>query len=289
MYDKRHLSDGSLYLVFYGHMAAGAVSPLETATDGFDGTPFDLWQMAKNEQSSPGRVIQNIIALPPNNRTMSIKVRESEKAVRFTTTNLTFPGEQYTEYTLDSKRGFSLIEKRRVTRSNDSDSESVTLTLVTDIKQCSGGRWFPMRGITISGVGAKQGVRVRELVVDSVDVDTRPDDRELSFEVPADSEINDLRSAGSQIVLAEKPRMIFVSDLQDLYKKTQEAILIAQKEDEDDRENLRNSQDGNGEVTGRNGLERPDATARPSVIIVVNAVAIIGLLIVVYIRRRIRK
>jgi hypothetical protein len=146
-----------------------------------------------------------------------------------------------------------------------------------------------MRGITISGVGAKQGVRVRELVVDSVDVDTRPDDRELSFEVPADSEINDLRSAGSQIVLAEKPRMIFVSDLQDLYKKTQEAILIAQKEDEDDRENLRNSQDGNGEVTGRNGLERPDATARPSVIIVVNAVAIIGLLIVVYIRRRIRK
>lgn len=231
MYNKMRITDGNLLFTFYSHLESGSVCPVNSALDGFDGTPFDLWMFGKDEAASPGHIIHATLARPENERMFPVSLISRSPLVRFKSGNLEFPGEQSTEYVLDGTRGYAMSAISFYSKAKN-EAASTTRAIVTDWKDCGNSRWFPMRAVTYSS--GEDAFSVREWIVDELNVDSRPADEDLSIVVPAESEVNDLRSAGSQIVLVKEPRRISVTNLDELYKHTQDAIVTSKLAEERD-------------------------------------------------------
>lgn len=261
--DNRHLTDGKLHLAFYGPMNGGSIMPVESAVDGIDGTPFDLWCMGKNEEANPGRLIQLILAQPRNKRTTALEIIETKPFLRFGTRPLDFPGQQQIEYVLDPKRGYALVDRILTSRHTDAPEASIDRVKVTDLRECSSRRWFPMRAVQFEKYPATGKFQVREFLVDELDVETRPTDSMLAIELPKAALINDLRSGGSQIELAE-PWTIDVGTLGKIYQKTQDAVKITRKAEDAERAHV-HAQDRAAERTLQTELKR-GSRVRPLVI-----------------------
>jgi hypothetical protein len=122
-------------------------------------------------------------------------------------------------FAIDEERGFVPIEA-----ATSFNGKPFTRAYVTDIRACSGGRWFPTRCVAIWLNGPEEGGShtVREVLVTSLDADTRPDRGAFSLDLPAGMRVND----------GEKPAAVFTTSadekitlggLAELFERTQQS------------------------------------------------------------------
>ncbi len=120
---------------------------------------------------------------------------------------------------VDKHRGFIPIETRMY---SDADGKTPgTRLFVTDIRECSGRRWFPMRCVAISMDGHEVSGQhlVREIVVTRLDVDKRPSRDAFSLKLPAGYSINDPDRSPSQYKL-EEDETVTLANLPAFYERT---------------------------------------------------------------------
>jgi hypothetical protein len=131
--------------------------------------------------------------------------------------DLSFEGSNRSFF-VDEHRGFIPIEARFYGRGNRVPQTSA---FVTDIQQCSGDRWFPMRCVAVWTEGEPSAGNhfVREVVVTKLDIDNPPGREQFSLNLPAGMAINDPDRAPSQYLLKEAQKAT-LADLPALYERT---------------------------------------------------------------------
>ncbi len=105
------------------------------------------------------------------------------------------PDSMMMKYFLDPRRGFLPVHHwSRDPRTG----EKMLALFITDVKECSGGRWFPMRSVVISNPDSNGPFSVTEFKVTKLDVDNPPPDDQFYVDV----------AAGTQVSVPKEPRLV---------------------------------------------------------------------------------
>lgn len=99
-----------------------------------------------------------------------------------------------------------------------STPDAVTTVRVTDVRECSRGRWFPMRTVKVrrsKGAQADEHLDVTEIKVTQLDLDHRPQRSDFTIAVDGGALLNDNVHRGGQLVIASN-RAIGLDDLDEL-------------------------------------------------------------------------
>jgi len=149
------------------------------------------------------------------------------------------PGVPLTTFYLDPNRGFLLT---RIVVKDSSGTATIFETLVTDVKKCSGNRWFPMRIVKPCLLDRDtQAKPTIEISVTKLELDETPDESEFSIVIPEDAHIRDASTLGSQIRMDETARYS-LTDLPALYQRTQDAVArFAERESQRGRPEARST------------------------------------------------
>jgi hypothetical protein len=211
---KGFLDDGRHQLMYSRVLKGGNVFQPDNRTSGISLGPFDMGAMGVNEAGIPGRVIlesfstskpavlEGPLGLVPDGL-VSVTVRSTSHEA----------DSWKRSFVIDPQRGCLPVEIRYY---GEDGGSLVGLAVMTDAKECTRGRWFPMRSIAVLNPSSVGDTRhVREIVVTSLDVDTSPPPQEFSIAMEAGSLINDPSVSGSQMAIRE-PRSINVTELAEL-------------------------------------------------------------------------
>jgi hypothetical protein len=99
---------------------------------------------------------------------------------------------------------------------------------ITEIRACSGGRWFPTRLVMVSPLNpASEGVYVREIKVDKLEADRTPTVAELSVDLPAGATLGDPRVVDGQFRL-ERPQKVSYDELAKLVARAHQVAQQSQ-------------------------------------------------------------
>lgn len=192
-----------------GNPLLGGVSIQQSKADSVPngwqlGADMTTWDGAGALASGASGLFGNYVSSRPNTgNPFSIEEDVEILGVRCLGVTVT-SGPIIAEFFVDENRGFIPL-KTQLCVTGDKNTP-MTIMFVTDIQQCSQGRWFPMRAVAVSLNGAHEGGNhhVREIVVTHVDADQRPSRDAFSMELPAGMSISDPNGAPSQYTLHEK-------------------------------------------------------------------------------------
>jgi hypothetical protein len=143
-------------------------------------------------------------------------------------------------YLIDAARGFLPVQLW-IQRPDGTFSSKA---FMTDIRQCAGDRWFPMRCVYFrsrSEGSLEEPGAVTILEVTELDVDHRPDDDAFVVSIPKGAALHDGEKLGSQITL-DRNAEVDLDHAERLYDATQSAhqsyeLRMRQLRDEADGQN----------------------------------------------------
>ncbi len=181
---RKLLWDGDQGVAISGLLRGGALIPKDQSGPGVRISPFDMagW-MARDEDQHPALLIERSFV----NADIECRFggRESSDGEAMLSVAFTYPSSPESgrvTYLFDPKRGFLPIQMRR--------TKPPVTVYVTDAKECSGSRWFPMRTVAVQS--SEQGdIEVLEVLVTRLDVDTPPEDSVFAIDVAEGTRIHD--------------------------------------------------------------------------------------------------
>lgn len=129
------------------------------------------------------------------------------------------------EWSLDPDQGFLPLEGRRYFVSGDmqrpDERELRNLTIVTSVRKCPNGAYFPERSVTVSSPEAPGAKRVEIIELLKLDLN-RPSPSALAFEIALGSVISEPPTMLANVRF-EAAEQIHVTDLQRLVERCREA------------------------------------------------------------------
>jgi hypothetical protein len=180
-------------------------------------TPWNMAGMVFTSESetNPAWLITRASEMAPGNPNVDLRVEHTVGKDGSTLQKVMIEG-GYLGYTylMDPTRGYLPIEMW-----HSADGNVERKGFITDVRECSGSRWFPGRCVAVEygPGGASDEVYVIELCVTALDVDNPPKDEDLAIEVAARTKVwngVDVRST----VTFDKPERIHADSLRDLYE-----------------------------------------------------------------------
>ncbi|MCP4538339.1 MAG: hypothetical protein GY832_14475, partial [Chloroflexi bacterium] len=208
-------------------LGGGGLFPPDKSGPRITMTPFDLaGMMGPDEERHPGYLIEE--SQNANGDTCRFVGSENIRGrdLLVVSYDETLGTENvHTKYWFDPERGFLPVQ---MTHEPDNPERVRRKAMVTDVGECSGGRWFPMRTVRMNFPGPAQTgkeIEVYQLTVQELDVDTPPSDEMLALEIPKGARLHNSVSPQSQRTLQEDQR-ISVADLggvkEDMRSKAEE-------------------------------------------------------------------
>lgn len=216
----RHLSDGKRQLAYIPQMTAANIALKDKHVFPLRGTPLGMGFIAhRGGAGSP----EERLARP---ELYELCKAVSEEIDGRPVITLAFLEKQYAttvRYSLDMNRGYLPVricltdrEKKRIE------------VFVTEMKECTGQRWFPMRTVVVRYPDQGTLCAVTEIRVLELDVDRRPAESEFAVDIPAGTLVFDptgmdptkwfkLRQ-GERIALEDLPKLF---DMLERSKSTQ--------------------------------------------------------------------
>jgi hypothetical protein len=181
-------------------------------------TPFDMGVMGDNEALSPGNLLTECVR---GNLTCQSITTEPINGHEILIVEILHPKQTRIKYWLDPERGFLPIQRS----SFGSTGREIARAYWTDIRKCSGNRWFPWRAVRIDDPNKGGGpFRVEEIRVNSLDVDTPP--ARASFRVTIPKGIQ-LHAPNTQFAVCEPSTDDEAVGLDDLAKLHKRCLDIA--------------------------------------------------------------
>jgi len=258
------LGDSSIQLTVSPDQGIANINPPELPA-GLKMTPFDMGWMGENEQSSPGRYI--LRSLEDKKETALYEGAEKHEGVEAAVVKVGGgKGGRWCKYYMDPKRGFLPVET--VVTENDKMSYRY---LITDIKSCPGGLWYPAQSlVVIYPFKGEPKFIVKIWEVKEMRLDELPPANPFCINVPKGTTICDASVSTPAQYKLEKDETICLSGLKDVLDK---ARLIGAKR------------------AGIGGGERIAEHPRSNfgVIVGVNVALAVAIALAVYLRYRKRK
>jgi hypothetical protein len=181
-----NLTDGSWKLKYIQGMEAANIFDPNHSAPGVTTTPFSGNMMGQNEVRSPGNLLKDCASGKQVCHTITTENLDGRQLI------LVALGESREAVTcrfwLDPDRGFVPIRGSVFA----STGEELHRTYWSDIRKCSGDRWFPCHWLAISiPRRADAGFSVRELTVTSFEADKRPTPDAFRLTIPGGTQIID--------------------------------------------------------------------------------------------------
>jgi hypothetical protein len=169
-----YLTDGTRALRYSPSFVANLMGPnrIDELIEGLcpDTTPWALGGLGRTTDSNPGRWILEgklgswRLTAAQDANGQGLAVVECRRSSSRTT------------YWFDRRRGY--LPVRRTRRLKDGRSQRIA---ITDVRKCSGGRWFPARVVSVDMRAGGEVWRVKEIVLTALDADSEIKDREMAL------------------------------------------------------------------------------------------------------------
>jgi hypothetical protein len=226
--DQKRLSDGSKQLNYQPTAKGLTVSATGRAGGRIDWTPFSLGLMGADDLLNPGRLLAFCAKGKGSCRHYGMEKRADTEAVcvgwGYNPEN---QDKESMRFFLDPQRGFLPLEIRHITDTGQIRDRGFWM----EIRRCSKDRWFPVKGVAMSGP-REEMFNVTELQVTELDVDTLPPDDDFRLQVTkgtqiavTEEDIFFILDSDSSLGLKDLPSLIERS--QTATKKRQEAEVAA--------------------------------------------------------------
>ena len=224
---RKILWDGTGGMSYSPMLSAGGLMPPGSRGPGITLTPFDLiGMMGRDESRNPGVLIEGSKTKSNTNCRFEGVETLDGRDLLVVSCDETFDRENvHSKYWFDPQRGFLPVQ---MTKQSDNPKENRTKVMVTGFRECSGGRWFPMRLVKILTPGPAQTdkeIDVFELTVKQLDVDAPPSDDILALDIPKGARLHNSVDPQSQSTL-QQPQRFSIADLggvkEDMSKKVSE-------------------------------------------------------------------
>lgn len=206
---RKVLWNGTQGMRYSPMLSGGGLLPPDQAGPEINMTPFDLvGMMGRDESRHPGSLIEQ----SKNRSGISCRFDGTEQVRGRDLLAVTYDDSSGThnvrsKFWFDPERGFLPVQ---MTKQSDNPNSIRTKVVVTDVRECSGGRWFPMRSIKILSRGPRQPDKeldIFELVVRQLDVDTPPTDKMLAIDIPKGARLHNRVDPLSQGALRKRQRV----------------------------------------------------------------------------------
>jgi hypothetical protein len=211
---RKILWDGARGMSYSPIIGGGGMFPPDRPGPGITMTPFDLaGMMGPDERLHPGYVLEK--RDESGAITWRFVGRETVRGRDLLVVSCddnSYGDNAHSKYWFDPEWGFLPVQK---TYHYDDPKHIRGKAVVTDVREFSGGRWFPTRSVQILSPGPAEPdgeLEVFELRVKELDVDTPPSDEMLALEIPKGARLHNSVDALSQSTLQEGQR-ISVADL----------------------------------------------------------------------------
>jgi hypothetical protein len=182
-------------------------------------TPFDMiGSMGKDERMHPARLIHE--SFEEDDVSCRVGTEEVDGRDLVVVSHVYPDAVERPRHTFwfDAERGFLPV---RMIREFDDPKERLVKTVVTEVRECSNGRWFPIRTVKVCFPApdqAEKSIEVFDLRVTELDVDTPPSDDMLAIEIPKGAQLHNGVEPNSQIAI-QADRRIGVSDFDELSER----------------------------------------------------------------------
>jgi hypothetical protein len=185
---------------------------VEEGTYGVEYSPFDMGIMARNEYSSPYRYLQDCIRgrFVGHYEGMQEINGQQLEIVTFSTKDSN--NHPRMKFGFDPKKGFLATY---IVDYNDRTHTPIYEAFITEMKHCSGDRYFPMRSVVVFPENGK--FRVSSIEVTALDVDTPLDPNLLCFEIPKGAQVN-VPSFDNQWMDAEETILVTPQKIEKLHQ-----------------------------------------------------------------------
>ncbi len=207
------LKNESYSLGYSPLIAGGNLHPKDSPNrGGIRVTPFSMDVMGPDEMSGPANVLQDCVRgkffgrFDGREEVRGVEVLVASAGKTEATLRL--------KYYLDPNRGFLPIY---LWDTNPTTGRKLCEAYITDIKECSHGRWFPERSVVVFGVGATPPFKTQEIKVLELDVDNRPSKRDFYLDLPAGTQIS-IPTRSQWVTFAQDER-VGLDDLQRLHQR----------------------------------------------------------------------
>ncbi len=207
-------------IAFSPTIQGGGFSPPDKVNPQITITPFDMiGSMGKDEKMHPSRLIRDSFT---NSevvcRVDGIEEVDGRKLVVVSHAYVNSKDQPHRRFWLDPARGFLPVQ---MTSTYDDPEQRFVKTVVTEVRECTGGRWFPMRTVKMcfpTPAQIEQKIEVFELRVTELDVDKPPTDEMLAIDLPKGSHLHNGIEANSQITFQADQR-VSVTDFDELSER----------------------------------------------------------------------
>lgn len=150
-------------------------------------TPLNMGVMGASGEFCPGNVIKSGLS----NDEMTIECRQvvDIHGAELIDIQLLHRGANTgLRYVLDPSQGYLPVE----ISDTDPATERPRMKLfITEARELESGSWIPTRSVSVMSFESKDGLGIREIVVDRIEDRVPPPDSELAIVLPAGSRIND--------------------------------------------------------------------------------------------------
>lgn len=157
-------------------------------------TPWNMGVMGPNEKNNPGKLVLEFVQTKK-----SIELTEGEvDGTPVLAIKLTDHDKRQLTFSFDPEGGFLPIHI---------DFFGKSELFITDVKECTGNRFFPMRSCELTPNKKTGKVNVREIRVTTLDVDSKPDEDLFALQLPSGTRVINLSRKSERFVLDEDVRV----------------------------------------------------------------------------------
>ena len=183
--DELYLKNDDYYMSYGPLILSANLFSKETARPvGIRKTPFDMGVIGADEISNPGRFLKDCLGGRFVGRFFGTeRIGKAELLV----TTVECKGFADYKYGFDPNRGYVLAY---YASKDNKSGRRYEEAFVTDIKQCSEGRWFPMRSVVISYSDPKAPLAITEFRVVQLDVDHGVAQEEFYLDIAAGTQVS---------------------------------------------------------------------------------------------------
>jgi hypothetical protein len=183
-------------------------------------TPFGLGVMGRDEQDNPGRLLREALAGRYYGVYEGVETFDGEKLSKVTIGKS--KDVLAVTFWIDPGRGFLPI--RTIDRATRPGS-LLFLSVIREVKQCSGGRWFPMRAIVVDDpTSTGRPLRARAFRVLELDVDHPPADDLLAVDLPGGTQVAESGGDPASFLVFQQPERVRVDGLATLLERCRAQI-----------------------------------------------------------------
>lgn len=181
-----HLSDGSFSLGYSPLIRGANLRTREMPNPAaIRKTPFSMDIMGPNETTNPGSVLRACLdgrLVGRFDGTEEVMGVELLGAIAGRT-----PETLRHKFFLDPKRGFLPIH---VFDTYVESGKRIYEAYITDVRECSGGRWFPERSVVVWDVDSSPPFPIQEITIVELHVDTPPSGGEFYLDLPEGTRVS---------------------------------------------------------------------------------------------------